>query len=269
MSRVEATLKNLSVVGDKALIAYVMAGDPSLSATEEIVLAIEKAGADLIELGVPFSDPIADGPTIQRASERALGQGVRLKDVLALVTRLRGKTQIPLILMSYCNPIFVYGIEAFFKAARGAGVNGVIIPDLPPEEAKPFLRNARRNLVDMIFLVAPTTPTTRAEMIVKTGSGFVYYVPITGVTGAKLTEKAEIEKRILALKSITERPVAVGFGISNPEEAKALSAGADGIIVGSALVRIIGTASEDLDYLSHLKDLVASLKKAISPSEGG
>ncbi len=263
MSRVEATLKNLSVVGDKGLIAYVMAGDPSLEATEEIVLAIEKAGADLIELGVPFSDPIADGPTIQRASERALGQGVCLKDVLALSARLRQKTKIPLILMSYCNPIFVFGIDAFFKAARKAGVNGVIIPDLPPEEAKPFLLPARRNLIDMIFLVAPTTPPDRAEMIVKTGSGFVYYVPITGVTGAKLTDEDDIGKRIRALKAITDRPVAAGFGISNPDQAKAIAAEADGIIVGSALVRIIGTAANNPDYLKQLTDLVSSLKKAI------
>ncbi|MFQ5597048.1 MAG: tryptophan synthase subunit alpha [Nitrospiria bacterium] len=266
MSRIEATLKNVAVTGGRSLIVYVMAGDPSLEETGRIVLAIEKAGADVIELGVPFSDPIADGPTIQRASERALRQGVTLRKVLDLVTGLRRQTKIPLILMSYCNPIFVFGIEAFFKEARKAGVNGVIIPDLPPEEARDFLKFARRSLIDTIFLIAPTTTSIRAEKILKVCSGFVYDVPLTGVTGSKLSGIDEIKARISDLKSKTNLPVAVGFGISTPAEAEALAETADGIIVGSALVRIIEGALEDTDYLKRLANLVGSLKEAICVS---
>jgi len=263
MSRIEATIKNVNVLGEKALIAYVMAGDPGLEESGRIILEIEKAGADIIEIGVPFSDPVADGPTIQKAAERALKHNVSLADILSLVARLRHQTKIPLILMSYANPIFVYGIEAFFREARMAGINGVIIPDLPPEEAKDFLLHARRRLIDVIFLVAPTTPPERAKKILKLASGFVYYVPLTGVTGSKLGDKTSIGKRVAGLKSMTDLPVAAGFGISSPEDAKALSQEADGIIVGSALVRIVETASEDSDYLCRLTELVSSLKGAI------
>lgn len=263
MSRIEATLKNVNLLGEKALIAYVMAGDPSLEESGRIILEVEKAGADIIEIGVPFSDPVADGPTIQKAAERALRHNISLTDIIALVTRLRQQTRIPLILMSYANPIFVYGIEAFFKDARKAGINGVIIPDLPPEEAKDFLLHARRRLIDMIFLVTPTSTPERAEKILKTGSGFVYYVPLTGVTGSKLGDTESIGLRVAELKSMTDLPVAAGFGISSPEDAKALARKADGIIVGSALVRIIETASEDSDYLKRLTAFVASLKGAI------
>lgn len=260
MSRIESTFKNSATRGEKALVAYVMAGDPTLSETAQIVLEIEKAGADLIELGIPFSDPVADGPTIQKASERALKQGVTLRGVLDLVTMLRRQTKIPLILMTYSNPIYAFGLGAFFKEAKGAGVDGVIVPDLPHEEAKEFLALAKRHLIDLIFLVAPTTPPDRAERIVKDSGGFVYYVSLTGITGAALTERESIRSRIQKLKSITDRPVAVGFGISTPEEAKEIGQTADGIIVGSALVKIIETARNDSAYLSRLAGLVSSLK---------
>ncbi|MDC4204619.1 MAG: tryptophan synthase subunit alpha [Candidatus Manganitrophus sp.] len=263
MSRIESTIKNITARGEKALIAYVMAGDPTLSETAQIVLEMEKAGADLIELGVPFSDPVADGPTIQKASERALRQGVTLRGVLDLVTLLRRQTKIPLILMTYSNPMYAFGLGAFFKEAKGAGVDGLIVPDLPHEEAKEFLSLAKRHLIDLIFLVAPTTPPERAERIVKDSGGFVYYVSLTGITGAALTEKESIRTRIQKLKSMTDRPVAVGFGISTPEEAKEMGQAADGIIVGSALVKIIETSQNDPAYLSRLSGLVSSLKAAI------
>ncbi|MCG3115207.1 MAG: tryptophan synthase subunit alpha [Candidatus Manganitrophus sp. SA1] len=263
MSRIESTMKSVTARGEKALIAYVMAGDPTLSETAQIVLEMEKAGADLIELGVPFSDPVADGPTIQKASERALRQGVTLRGVLDLVTLLRRQTKIPLILMTYSNPIYAFGLGAFFKEAKGAGVDGLIVPDLPHEEAKEFLSLAKRHLIDLIFLVAPTTPAERAERIVKDSGGFVYYVSLTGITGAALTEKESIRARIQKLKSMTDRPVAVGFGISTPDEAKEMGQAADGIIVGSALVKIIETAQNDPAYLSRLTGLVSSLKAAI------
>ncbi len=266
MSRIEATLKNVLLMRQKALIAYVMAGDPSLKETEKIVLEVERAGADIIEIGVPFSDPIADGPTIQKAADRALKHGVSLGDVLALVTTLRKKTKVPLILMTYCNPVFSYGPARFFKEAHQAGVNGLIVPDLPPEEAHDFLSLARQELIDQIFLVAPTTPDERLEKILKADSGFVYYVPLTGVTGSKLSGKGDICRKIETLKSLTDRPVAVGFGISSPEDAKELAQAADGIIVGSALVRIIARAGKNPAYLSELAALVSSLKSAITHS---
>ena len=265
MNRIESTFKNIISKGEKVLIAYVMAGDPTLKQTEQIVLEIEKAGADVIEIGVPFSDPVADGPTIQAAAERALRQGVTLRNVLDLVSTLRRQTKIPLILMTYCNPIYAFGIEAFFKGAKGAGVDGLIIPDLPPEEAKEFILHGRRHLIDLIFLIAPTTPPDRIQKIVKIGAGFIYYVPLTGVTGSKLTDKEAVRERLRQLKSMTDRPIAAGFGISTPEEAKQIAQEADGIIVGSALVRIIETSQSDPNYLLSLATLVSSLKRAIRP----
>lgn len=266
MSRIEATLKNLLRVREKALIAYVMAGDPSLDATARIVLEIERAGADLIEIGVPFSDPIADGPTIQKAADRALKYNVSLSDVLNLVEDLRKQTQVPLILMSYCNPILAYGLSQFFKEAGRVGVTGLIVPDLPPEEAGDFLPLARTEQVDMIFLVAPTTPDERLKKILNVSSGFVYYVPLTGVTGSKLSGKEAVCRRISDLKTHTDLPVAAGFGISTPEEAREIAQAADGVIVGSALVKIIGGASENPNYLSELATFVSALKAALKPT---
>jgi tryptophan synthase alpha chain len=265
MSRIESTFKTLTSKKEKVLIAYVMGGDPTLMQTGQIILEMEKAGADIIEIGVPFSDPVADGPIIQKAAERALRQGVTLRSVLDLVATLRRQTKIPLILMTYCNPIFAFGIETFFKEAKGVGVDGVIVPDLPPEEAKEFLLQGRRHLIDLIFLVAPTTPPDRIQKIVKSGTGFIYYVPLTGVTCSKLINKEAIRERIRELKSMTDRPIAAGFGISSAEEAKEIAQVADGIIVGTALVRIVETAQNDPNYSSVLAQLVSSLKQAIRP----
>jgi tryptophan synthase alpha chain len=263
MSRIEATLRNVGMKGEKGLIAYVMAGDPSLEESGKIILEIEKGGADLIEIGIPFSDPIADGPTIQKASERALQQRVNVRNVLDLVADLRRQTKIPLILMSYCNPIYVFGIERFFKEAKRVGVDGLIVPDLPPEEARDFILQSRRTGIDQIFLAAPTTPIERLEKIIKVVTGFLYYVPLTGVTGSELRGREAIGERIHRIKSLTEKPVAVGFGISTPEDAKELSAEADAVIVGSALVRIIETAAHDPAYLTRLSTFVNSLKQAL------
>jgi tryptophan synthase alpha chain len=262
MSRIESVFKNVASKGEKALIAYVMAGDPTLMQTGQIILEMEKAGADLVEIGIPFSDPVADGPTIQKAAERALRQGVTLRSVLDLVLTLRRETKIPLILMTYCNPIFAFGIESFFKEAKGVGIDGLIVPDLPPEEAQAFIAHGRRHLIDLVFLVAPTTPPDRIQKIVKVGTGFIYYVPLTGVTGSKLTDKEAVRERIRQVKSMTDRPIAAGFGISTPEEAKEIAQVADGIIVGSALVRIIETAQNNPNYILSLTALVSSLKKS-------
>ncbi len=263
MSRIEAALRNVGMKGEKGLIAYVMAGDPNLAESGKIILEVEKAGADLIEIGVPFSDPIADGPTIQKASERALAKGVNVRNVLDLVTDLRRQTKVPLILMSYCNPLYAFGIERFFKEARRAGVDGLIVPDLPPEEARDFILQSRKTGIDHIFLAAPTTPQERLEKIIKVVSGFLYYVPLTGVTGSELKGKETISERIRQIKSQTEKPVAVGFGVSNPEEARELGSEADAVIVGSALVRIIETAKSDPTYLTRLSTFVRSLKQVL------
>ncbi|HLG23116.1 MAG TPA: tryptophan synthase subunit alpha [Candidatus Manganitrophaceae bacterium] len=263
MSRIESTFQTLSRRKEKALIAYVMAGDPDLDQTARMVLEMEKAGADLIELGVPFSDPVADGPTIQMASERALRQGVSLKNILGLVSTLRPQTQSPLILMTYCNPVYAFGADLFFKEAKRAGVDGLIIPDLPLEESTPFSAQARRHHIDLIFLIAPTTSFDRAERILKAATGFVYYVSLTGITGAALGDKTSVNERIQQLKKMTHLPIAVGFGVSTPEEAKEMAQVADGVIVGSAFVKIIETASGDPHYLSRLTEFASSLKKSI------
>jgi tryptophan synthase alpha chain len=263
MSRIKNQFEHLAVAGEKGLIAYVMAGDPDLIETEKIVLEIAKAGADAIELGVPFSDPVADGPTIQRAAERALRHGVTLSSVMELVATLRKQTKIPILLMTYLNPVHALGIETFFKEARRVQVDGVIIPDLPLEEAREALILSRRHRVDLIFLVAPTTPFLRIEKIAKAATGFLYYVSLTGTTGAAISEMGSVTERIRQIKMVTRTPVAAGFGISTPEEARAISRLADGVIVGSQLVRIIATASEDPAYLARLSKQVSAFKEAI------
>ena len=263
MSRICQTFQNLAKKKEKGLVTYIMAGDPDLSMTEKIVLEIEKSGADMIELGVPFSDPVADGPTIQKAAERALSQGVTLQSVIERVVSLRLHTSIPILLMTYLNPIHAFGIEAFFKAAKVAQIDGVIIPDLPLEEAKIFLTLSRRHRIDVIFFVAPTTSFDRMKKIAKVASGFIYYVALTGTTGATLKETASVTQQIQKLKSITKIPVAVGFGISTTDEAREISRVADGIIVGSLLVKIIETASEGASFLPKLSQQVMSLKEAL------
>lgn len=264
MSRIPAVFHRLSLQKEKALITYLMAGDPTLSQTADMVLAMEKAGADLIELGVPFSDPVADGPVIARAASRALAQGVSLQDVLGLVARLRRQSQIPLILMTYVNPVYAVGLVPFFREAQAVGVDGIIIPDLPIEEASEFVALSRCHDIDLVFLVTPTTEALRIQKIVKSGSGFIYYVSLTGITGAPLIEKKGLRGQIRKIKSKTDLPVAVGFGIATPGEAREVARDAEGVIVGSALVKIIETAQENPAFVEALAAAVSSFKKAIS-----
>lgn len=263
MSRVNATFQSLAKRGEKALIAYVMAGDPSLDKTEEIVLALEHAGVDLVELGIPFSDPVADGPTIQKAAERALRGKVSLRMVMERVRKIRQKTEIPLILMTYMNPILRIGPEPFVATAGQSGIDGVIVPDLPIEEGEGFASIARREGVDLIFLAAPTTGVSRLKKIVRLSSGFLYYISITGITGAPLKEVSDVQKRVKMIKSIAPLPVVVGFGISTPEEAKGLGQVADGVVVGSAIVKIIERYHQDVQLLSSLQIFVRALKEAL------
>ena len=257
MSKISNTFKKLRSTGSKAFIPYIMAGDPSLQETKKFVLELAEAGADIIELGVPFSDPLADGPTIQRAAERAIAQGVTLRKVLVLVAEIRQVSQIPLILMTYYNPVFKFGIEAFAKEASRAGVNGLIIPDLIPDEAEELLHAARQNGIDTIFLLAPTSTEDRIKKVVKATTGFVYYVSITGTTGAKLLVDETMKNTLNQIRSFTHKPIEVGFGVSGPEDAKSVAAIADGVIVGSAIVKLIAEGK-------NIKEFAQSLRNAIS-----
>ena len=256
MTRIERTFINLKKKGRKALIPYIMSGDPSLDQTEKFIIDLEKSGADIIELGVPFSDPLADGPTIQRAAETSLSKGTTLKKVLASVRSIRKQTDIPLILMTYFNPVFKYGTERFVKDAVDAGVDGVIIPDLIPDEADDYLKLARAKGLDTIFLLAPTSTEERIKKVAKASTGFIYLVSITGITGSRLSVGSDMKKTLSAIRNMTNKPVAVGFGISTPADASAVAAFADGVIVGSAIVKLI-------DKGKNIKHFVHNLRKAI------
>lgn len=240
MSRIDKKFRLLGRAGKSAFIAYITAGDPSLAATERLVHGLEQAGVDLVELGVPFSDPIADGPVIQEASQRALGRGVSVRRIFGAVRRIRRRSGVPIVLMTYYNPVLRYGLAGFFAECRRSGVDGVIVPDLPCEEAGPLVRSARRCGIATIFLVAPTSTARRVRMIASRSTGFVYYVSLTGVTGARRALPLDIKKNIKMIKAVTAKPVAVGFGVSNARQARAMASAADAVIVGSAIVRIAG-----------------------------
>jgi tryptophan synthase alpha chain len=265
MSRIQSTFQRLSTRNEKALITYLMAGDPSLEETESYVLQLAEAGADIVELGVPFSDPIADGPVIQQAAERALRSGTSLKKILATVRSLRTKTQIPLVLMAYYNTIFKYGEAAFCRDAVDAGVDGLIVPDLPPDEAGTLRPLAEAAGLDVIFLLAPTSPARRQAWVARQSRGFIYYVSLTGITGAKLTDKADVEKKVREIRRYTKTPVAVGFGIATAADAREVARLADGVIVGSALVKIMADGAR-AGVADRLASFTRSLKAATLPS---
>ncbi|MCE5195193.1 MAG: tryptophan synthase subunit alpha [Nitrospiraceae bacterium] len=258
MNKIEKTFKKLKALNKKALIPYIMAGDPTIGKTKELVLILESCGADIIELGVPFSDPLADGPTIQRAAERSLNKGTTLRKIIGLVKDLRTKTKIPLILMTYYNPIFKYGEEAFIKDAEDAGVDGLIIPDLPPDEADELIKLTKKSSVAIIFLLAPTSTTDRIKKVASKSRGFIYYVSMTGITGAELSIDSSLGKSIDSIRRLTDKPIAVGFGISTPEDASSIAGFSDGVIVGSAIVKKIQENSDE-----SLREFVISLKKAV------
>lgn len=258
MSRIGRTFRKIRESNGKAFIPYIMAGDPDLKRTRQLVKILDECGADIIELGVPFSDPLADGPTIQKAAQRALREGVTLGGVIELVSELRRDTQIPVILMTYYNPVLKYGEERFVRDATAAGVDGVIVPDLPPDEAGLLRKNARKAGFDTIFLLAPTSTEDRIKTVARASTGFIYYVSITGITGSKLSMDPAIESHIARIRKERGKPVAVGFGISTPEEASVVARFADGVIIGSAIVKRAAEPDEDLrNYLS-------SLRRAIS-----
>jgi len=265
VNRIEKIFRKLKAENKKAFIPYIMAGDPSLAKTEEIVLMLEECGADIIELGVPFTDPMADGPTIQRAAERAHKEGVTLKKVIALVKCLRQKTKIPLVLMTYYNPVFKYGEEKFIKDAKDSGVDGVIIPDLPPDEAGELIKLSKKSNIAVIFLLAPTSTDDRIKKVAGASRGFIYYVSMTGITGAQLLFDGSIERSIAGIRKITDKPVAVGFGVSTPGEAETVSGISDGVIVGSAIVRKVSeiTGGEQGTSNEEFRDFLLKLRAAI------
>ena len=237
MNRLERNLAAARARGRKSLVVYLCAGDPDLAATERLVPALAAAGADVIELGVPFSDPLADGPTIQAAAERALRSGTTLAGILELVERLRrGGCDVPLALMGYMNPIVRMGIEAFVSRSAEVGVDGVIVPDLPLDEAGPLGDAASASGLSLVLLAAPTTPPDRLRRIGEETRGFLYFVSVTGVTGARAALPADLPARLDAVRAASRAPVAVGFGISAPEQAAALAEHADAVVVGSAVV---------------------------------
>jgi len=264
-NRIQQTFINLKTKGEKALIPYIMAGDPSLDVTESLVLTLAESGADLIELGVPFSDPIADGPVIQQAAERALQSGTTLKKILSTVRSLRTKTSVPIIFMAYYNTILAMGIEKLCAEAVSAGVDGLIVPDLPPEESDELYHATKKaGGPVVIFLLAPTSTPQRRKEVIKRTHGFIYYVSLTGITGAQLPDLNQVKKNVQAIQKIGKKPVAVGFGIATPEQAHNIAQFSDGVIIGSALVRNIAENHEDPTFLTNLKALTRNLKTAIS-----
>jgi len=246
MSRIKATFDALQAQGRKALIPYVTSGDPFADATVDIMLAMAAAGADVIELGVPFSDPMADGPVIQKAGERALARGIGMTQVLAFVRGFRLKNDLtPVVLMGYANPIERYGIERFVADAKAAGVDGVLVVDYPPEECEAFAATLRANAIDPIFLLAPTSTETRMAQVGRIASGYVYYVSLKGVTGAGHLDTGAVATMIPRIKRHVKLPVGVGFGIRDAKTAQAVAAVSDAVVIGTALVHLLEGCTRD------------------------
>ncbi|MBD3425837.1 MAG: tryptophan synthase subunit alpha [Candidatus Omnitrophica bacterium] len=239
MNRINRKFKELKEKGHKAFIAYVAAGDPDLKTCKTVVTSLAKAGADIIELGIPFSDPLADGPTIQKATQRSLKAGCTVRKVMDMVRQLRREVDVPMVFMTYYNIVFNYGIRDFIKDAKTCGVDGVIVPDLPMEESGELTEHGDKEDFNVVLLAAPTTPLERFKKIAARSRGFIYYVSLTGVTGARKKLSAKVKTEINILKKMTKKPVCVGFGVSTPEQAKDLAGAADGVIVGSAIIKVI------------------------------
>ncbi len=264
MMNVARRFQDLKQNSQCALIPFITAGDPDLETTAKALEILANNGADLIELGVPYSDPLADGPTIQAAATRALHKGVQLEDVLAIVKKVVGKINIPIILFTYYNPIYYRGIESFLRQVKEAGVSGLVVPDLPLEEAEVLLKPAAEIGIEVTLLIAPTSSQSRIEAIAAKSQGFIYLVSVTGVTGVRTQMATGIEDLLANLHSTTDKPIGVGFGISNPEQAKQVKEwGADAIIVGSAIVKRLAEGTPE-SGLKAIGEFCHSLKQAIS-----
>lgn len=266
MNRIDAHFARLQHEHRAALITYITAGDPTLARTRQLIAALERAGADLIELGIPFSDPLADGKTNQEAAERALRNHVTLHDVLTLVQELRAHSHIPIVFFTYLNPVFRYGFARFADAAAAAGVDGVLTLDMPPEEAAPLKRELDRTGVRTIFLVAPTSSDDRVRAIAAQASGFIYYVCRTGVTGERDEIPADLPEQIARIRRFTTLPIAVGFGVSSPAHVQRIAQHADGVVVGSAIVRRIGEAGDSDLMVREVESFVRTLAQPLHTS---
>jgi tryptophan synthase alpha chain len=268
-SRLAATFDLLRQQGERALIPYFTAGDPSLALTRQLVVEASKRGADIVELGIPFSDPLADGPVIQRATQRALAAGVTLPRVLELVHELRGETPIPLVLLTYYNPVLAFGLGPFCRMAVEAGVDGVIVADLPPEEAGPLRAEAALAGLELIHMVAPTSTPARMRMIARATDSFLYMVALTGVTGARAELPSDLAQHLRALRGITTKPICVGFGIGSAAQARVVGRVADGVIVGSAIVNLVERHAGSPELLSRVGEFIADLKAPLRGETGG
>ena len=264
MSRIASCLEQLKQQNRKALVPYFVTGDPSLDITLSMMHAMVEAGADIIELGVPFSDPMAEGPVIQLAHERALAGGVSLTDTLAVVKRFReNDDKTPVVLMGYANPIEVMGYEAFAQQATSAGVDGVLTVDMPPEEATDFHKAMKTQNLDNIYLIAPTTTNERIKLIASLASGYLYYVSLKGVTGSGSLDIDSVSEKLNVIKSITDLPVCVGFGIKDAESAQQIAQLSEGAVVGSALVDRMSTAKTAAEAVAQTQPFLQSLRDAI------
>ncbi|MCF8069946.1 MAG: tryptophan synthase subunit alpha [Desulfobacterales bacterium] len=262
MSRITDTFEKLKVKNEKALVGFVTAGDPDIKRSMEIITKMCDAGMDILELGVPFSDPTADGPVIQRSSARAIDQGVTLKDVIAMTKKIRANTDIPIILFSYYNPIHAYGLKTFYDDATRAGADGILIVDLPPEESDEMTSQWPGDELSLIRLVAPTTPAERMKKIANGASGFLYMVSKTGVTGSDGLDNSEISSTYSHLSAASDLPICVGFGISTPEQVAAVANIADGVVIGSAFERTIEDNIDKADLADLLYEQVKACKAA-------
>lgn len=262
MNRIDAKFKELQSKGEKAFISFITSGDPTLDITEELVLELEKAGSDIIEFGVPYSDPLADGPVNQEAAQRALLNDVTIEDILARVKHLRESTEIPILLFTYYNPVLVYGHEKLAHDAKEAGVDGILCVDLPPEEAEEYEKAFSNAGLATVFLLAPTSTDDRVELIAKHSTGFIYYVSRTGVTGEQQSIDKSVRPMVKKIKEHTDIPVAVGFGISTPEQAKEIASYGDGVVVGSAIVRMVGELGDTPETAKKVGAFVKTLVDA-------
>jgi tryptophan synthase alpha chain len=262
MGRINQTFTRLRHSHERALIPYVTAGDPDLDTTKALVHEMIRRGGDLIEIGVPFSDPLADGPIIQRASQRALQGGATLRKILQMVRELRPETDVPLVLMTYYNPVFRYGERAFVTDAVAAGVDGIIVPDLPPEEAQTLMALTSGTPLEMIFLAAPTSTLARLAQIAAASRGFIYYVSRLGTTGVREQLADDLQMMLAKVRASTSKPVAVGFGVSTPEHVRLVAEMADGVVVASAILKRMESVPSREAMLAQVGDFVSALKAA-------
>jgi len=260
MNRIERKFRELKKAKKKAFIVFITAGYPNLEITRKLILEFSRIDVDIIELGIPFSDPMADGLVIQESSQKALQGKTTLDKVFRLVKNIRKFTDIPICFMSYYNPIFCYGEKRFIETASACSVDGVIIPDLPPEEGKSFAGQSKKSGLDTIFFVSPTTTKERMRLVFKMSTGFVYYVSLTGVTGARSRLAADMEIQVKLVKRRTQKPVCVGFGVSSPQQVKQIQSFSDGVIVGSAVIKKIKESIARPDLVKRVSNFVASLK---------